>query len=232
MVEDRDQAHEQEKRDQHHDVDRDDENHSRQQPACQRRLRRIEGKGCEGRRLARAVMPGMRPAEKPRVVHEPVRPVVIGILHKKVDKETQEKIGHAAISAPIVIDGGPAMQQSNESERGWRRVDGRGEKREPYLLQNDGAHRAVPIQTLRLEFLAAALPQQPIKQARKKQITRRNDPRQRSRYAEKLKNHLPCPADPACWLQSTHNIGLGEVRALLKKGHSWLLPVNSPSSAG
>ena len=127
------------------------------------------------------------------MMHEPVRPVVIGVLHHEIDEEAQEEVGNAAIGAPIVINGRPAMQQRHEHDCGGHRVDDRGEKRKPYFLHDDGAHRAVPVQPLRPKLLAAAPPEQPVEQAGKEQVARRNDRSQRRRYAEKLRNHPPSP---------------------------------------
>jgi hypothetical protein len=37
-------------------------------------------------------------------MHEAMRPIIIGILHREIDEKAQEKIRDAAIDSPAVID--------------------------------------------------------------------------------------------------------------------------------
>jgi hypothetical protein len=78
------------------------------------------------------------------------------------------------------------MQERDESNRGGDGINNGRKQREPYLLHDNGAHGPVPVQPFRVEFLAPALPEEPVKQAGQQQIARRDYCSERCRYAEKL----------------------------------------------
>src|SRR5258706_11156460 len=89
MVEDSDHRHEEQKPHDERNMDGNHEDERRKDPACQSRFRWVKGKRRKGCRLARAMVPGMHPAEEARMMHKPVSPVIISIMHDQVDEHAQ-----------------------------------------------------------------------------------------------------------------------------------------------
>ena len=123
------------------------------------------------------------------MMHEAVRPVVIGILDGEVEEGAERKVRDAARAAPVGIDARAAMRPGDQREGGGSRIDRGGQQRQADFLQDDASHRPVAIEPARPQLLAAALPEEPIGKAGEDEIARRNDRGEEERGEDEFGDH-------------------------------------------